>query len=91
MSALLPAPKPGQQPRGTRKAATVRLPENTYEAYESSARDLGIPLGSYLALKLAEAHNEEPPQYVLEEIERAERRARLIRQQEELPTMARSA
>ena len=71
--------KPGQRSFGPRKAATVRLPEQQFEAYEEQARLLDIPLGSYIALKLAEAHNEPAPDYVVAELDRAARR----RQQEE--------
>lgn len=75
----------GRPSKGKRHPLNAGIPEEQYEVYAEAARDLGIHLGTYVALRLAEAHGLEPAPYVKDELRRAE----LLRTHEELP-MARA-
>lgn len=82
--------KPGTRPRGQRTAISVRVPVDQRSIYEERAAELGIPLSSWVTIKLAEAEGLEVPDYVQEEIRRAARRRQYESEQEELP-LARTA
>lgn len=73
-------PKRGGQPsRGDRSNVTVRVPTEHRAVYEARAAELGIPLGSWVAIKLAEAEGLEVPDYIEREIARAARRTSVNR------------
>ena len=57
--------------RGDRDAFTVRPPADQGAVYREHAEKLGIPVGSYATMRLAEADGLPIPGYVLEEIEKA--------------------
>jgi hypothetical protein len=42
----------------------VRVPRDHRVVYEQAARSAGIPLGDYIALSLAQAHELAEPDYV---------------------------
>ncbi|WP_337007231.1 hypothetical protein [Microbacterium sp. LB12] len=68
--------KPGRRDRGARKNLLSRVPDDQYAVYEAAAERLGIPIGSYSTMRLAEIHNLPVPDYILEEIRAAaDRRA----------------
>lgn len=68
--------KPGRRDRGARKNLLSRVPDDQYAVYEAAAERLGIPIGSYSTMRLAEIHNLPVPEYILEEIRAAaDRRA----------------
>ncbi len=54
----------GPQPKGDRSAITVRIPKTHRALYERAAVEAGVPLGDYIALALARAHQLEDPEYV---------------------------
>ena len=54
----------GRPPKGDRAQVLARMPRAHREAYEKRAQAEGLPLGTYVALVLAEAHGLEPPPYV---------------------------
>lgn len=67
--------KPGRRDRGARKNLLSRIPDDQYAVYEAESERLGIPIGSYTTMRLAEIHNLPVPDYILEEIRvAAERR-----------------
>lgn len=49
--------RPGPDPKGTRKQHTVRFPAEQYSTYEQLAREAGMPLGDYIVLHMAMAHD----------------------------------
>ncbi|MFH8253015.1 hypothetical protein ACH3VR_21795 [Microbacterium sp. B2969] len=52
------------------------MPDDQYAVYEAEAERLGIPIGSYSTMRLAEIHHLPVPDYILEEIRAAaDRRA----------------
>ena len=63
----------------------MRVPVDQRTVYEEQAAALGIPLSSWVALKLAEAQKLPIPDYVQEEIRKAQARRALEAGQEELP------
>jgi len=68
--------KPGRRDRGARKNLLSRVPDDHYAVYDAEADRLGIPIGSYSTMRLAEIHNLPVPDYILEEIRAAaDRRA----------------
>lgn len=70
----------------------MRVPDEQYAEYVKNAEDLGIPIGSWAAIILAESRGLEIPDYIKTEIDKARER-RLVDQHahaEELP-MPRSA
>jgi hypothetical protein len=56
--------RPGPQPKGDRTPLHVRVPRAHREVYEAEAAKAGLPLGDYIALKLALAHALDEPEYV---------------------------
>lgn len=82
--------KPGTRPRGDRAAISLRVPVDQRAVYEERASELGIPLSSWVAIKLAEAEGLPVPDYVQEEIRKAALQRQFAAGQEELP-LARSA
>lgn len=82
--------KPGTRPRGDRASLIVRTPVEQHEIYLAHANELGIPLGSWVALTLAKAEGLPVPEYIEEEIRKAASRRAQEAEQEELP-LARSA
>lgn len=82
--------KPGTRPRGERANITVRVPVDQHEVYSAHAAELGIPIGSYVALTLAKIEGLPIPDYIEEEIRKAASRRAHEAEQEELP-LARSA
>lgn len=59
------AGKPGRPSKGDRTAKTVRIPDHHLPKYQAIAQQLDMPLGDYVALKLAEAHNYDVPDYLV--------------------------
>lgn len=84
------ARKPGTRPRGDRAAISMRVPIDQRAIYEARAAELGIPLSSWAAIKLAEAEGLPIPDYVADEIRKAEEKRRHEDELEELQ-MPRSA
>jgi hypothetical protein len=64
----------GTRPRGSRTAITVRVPDEQYARYAREAEKLGIPIGSWAAIVLAESQHFEIPQYIKTEISKAAER-----------------
>lgn len=56
--------KPGPDPKGRRSQITLRLPEAQAALYKAAAEHEGLSMGDYLTLRLAEAHDLEPPAYL---------------------------
>lgn len=54
----------GRRPKGTRVAFSFKLPKDHRRQYEHLAAARGLPLGDYLALKLAEVHGLDEPDYI---------------------------
>lgn len=82
----------GQRPRGKRTAITVRVPDEQYQLYAREAEELGIPIGSWAAIKLAESQKLDIPTYIQTEITKAaERRAAEARKRAEELHMPRTA
>lgn len=59
-----PRRKPGPAPKGHRDPFTVRVPTEHKPIYEQQARNAGLPLGDYVALVLAHAHQLPEPAYI---------------------------
>ena len=74
-----------QQYKGERTVVSVRIPDDQKLDYERIARELGIHLGTYVTIVMAEHHNKPIPQFALEEVKVASRRKALLAGQEELP------
>ena len=66
--------KPGRRDRGARKNLLSRVPDDQYAVYETEAHKLGIPIGSYATMELAKLHKLPVPQYILDELKRAQER-----------------
>lgn len=64
--------KPGTRPKGDREAITTRVPPSHHSHYQERADALGIPLGSWVALKLAEIEELDVPSFVESDLDRAE-------------------
>lgn len=64
----------GRRSKGDRSQIGVRPPTDQKLFYESRAAELGISLGTYAVLTLAEAHNLEIPQFVRDELAEARRK-----------------
>jgi hypothetical protein len=69
--------KPGRRDRGARKNLLSRVPDDQYAVYEAEAHKLGIPIGSYATMELAKLHKLPVPQYILDELKRAQERREL--------------
>lgn len=63
--------KSGRRNKGERGFISVRPPTDHLAEYDELARDLGIPLGDYAVMRLAQAHGLPVPEYIEEEISRA--------------------
>ncbi|MDO8383952.1 MAG: hypothetical protein Q7T17_13375 [Microbacterium sp.] len=61
----------GTRPRGNRTAITARVPDEHYAQYFREAEDLGIPIGSWATIVLAESRGLEIPEYIKAEISKA--------------------
>ncbi|MCS5524754.1 hypothetical protein NY551_18625 [Curtobacterium flaccumfaciens pv. oortii] len=79
------ARKGGRRSRGRRVQLPTRVPEDHGEFYEARARELGIPVSSYVAMRLAQADGLNTPDYVLEELRVAEARRAATQGQQEFP------
>lgn len=66
--------RPGHRARGSRRQLLSRVPDDQYEVYEAEAHKLGIPIGSYATMELAKLHNLPVPKYILDELDRAQKR-----------------
>ena len=66
--------KRGTRPRGKRSAITVRVPDDQYEIYAQQAAAIGIPIGSWVAIQLAQTKHLDIPSYITAEITKAEER-----------------
>lgn len=78
--------KYGPAPKGDRSQLTFRLPTKQRASYEARAAELGITIGSWIVLTLAQAEGLPIPDYIQTELRKAEQH----RNEEELP-LARSA
>lgn len=92
----------GRKPRGDRTATSVALPSDHLALYRLEAERCGLPLGDYVAIKLAEAHKLPEPEYIAAErerirkrdeaaarrLERAEAEREIARRRQELPISA---
>lgn len=67
---------PGRRSKGDRAQIGVRPPTPQKRFYEARAQELGISLGTYAVLRLAEVHNLEIPEFVREELAQAAERRR---------------
>lgn len=56
--------RPGNPGKGSRRAITVRVPEEHKHAYEAAAAEHGLPLSDYLALELARRFDLGEPEYL---------------------------
>ena len=56
--------RPGPDPKGDRSQITLRLPRTHRTVYEHAAKQAGLPLGDYLALRLARAQGLDDPDYI---------------------------
>lgn len=63
----------------------VRVPVDHHADYEQQAAEMGIPLGSWVTLQLAELRGLAVPDYIYEEIEAARERRRINESRQELP------
>lgn len=84
------ANKPGRRNYGPRATSTVRYPEAYQPVFERLAEEAGIPLSSWLALAVSQQAGLEIPDYVQDELRKAERE-RVIRATEQELQMPRSA
>ncbi|MGO1627501.1 MAG: hypothetical protein ACTHX2_01695 [Microbacterium sp.] len=75
--------KPGRRRRGDRASRTIRYPTDWQDHLERRARIVGIDVGSYLTLAIAEHEKLPVPEYILDEIEDTKRK-RAARAAEEL-------
>lgn len=82
--------KPGPVPRGERVTLLSRPPADQHAVYHDAAEALGIPISSYVAMRMAELHGLEIPDFVHEDLRRAKARRLIEQSQEELP-LAQSA
>ncbi|PZR02994.1 MAG: hypothetical protein DI536_36535 [Archangium gephyra] len=77
--------KRGTRPRGARTPISLRVPVDHHDVYQQKADALGIPLSSYVAMRMAELEGLDVPAYVQEELRKADVRRFIERTQEELP------
>lgn len=80
----------GRVSRGPRSALAMRVPAEQAEVYRQRADELGIPLSSWVALVLAERENLDIPDYVRDEIKKAQRERAIdeTRQEFDMPRSA---
>ena len=84
------ANKPGRRSYGPRATRTVRYPQAYDPVLERLAEDAGFPLSSWLALAVSQQAGLEIPDYVKDELRKAEQE-RAIRATEQELDMPRSA
>lgn len=70
MRYCVPMPTPS---RGNRKSIHVRPPIDQHRFYAERAAELGIAVGSYAAMRLAQADGLPVPDFVVDELEKARR------------------
>lgn len=58
------AARRGRRPKGDRAQILARVPKNHRELYEQRAAEEGLPLGDYVALVMAQAHELKEPEYI---------------------------
>ncbi|HEY3016257.1 MAG TPA: hypothetical protein VGJ41_14170 [Nocardioides sp.] len=63
----------GRRPKGQRTQVSGRLPSAHVEIYMREAARMDLPLTDYMALKLAEIHGLDVPDYIPAEQERLRR------------------
>lgn len=56
--------RPGPRAKGDRSPLHVRVPKVHRAVYEKAALAAGMPLGDYVAIMLARAHELDEPDYV---------------------------
>jgi hypothetical protein len=56
--------RPGGPGKGARAQHTVRFPEPHYERYLDEAQHMGLSMGDYVVLRMAELHELDVPDYV---------------------------
>jgi hypothetical protein len=54
----------GPRVKGDRTPMHVRVPRTHRAVYERLAKKAGLPLGDYVALRLAQAHDLDEPEYI---------------------------
>jgi len=54
----------GRQPKGERAQILARVPTKHRHVYEQRAVEARLPLGDYVALVMAKAHDLEEPEYL---------------------------
>lgn len=64
--------KIGRPGKGDRIPTMSRLPRGHRAVYEAAARAADVPLGDYIALMLARAHELEEPEYIHRNRDQAE-------------------
>lgn len=64
----------GQPRKGTRGYIPLRPPVDQLAIYQQRADELGIALGSYSVMRMAEAEGLDVPDWVHDEIERAKKK-----------------
>lgn len=86
-----------QKYRGKRGYIPVRPPQDLADSYQQRADAMGIPLSSWVVLRLAEADSAPVPPFVLDDIERGRAKLLALAQEQQLDLeegslpMARSA
>jgi len=76
--------------RGNRVSTTARFPEEHGDVFKARADALGIPLSSWITLALSEHERLAVPDYIRDEIQKAER-LRLAHESEQELDMPRLA
>lgn len=64
--------KPGPKPKGghePRAQLTLRLPASQAATYKSAAARLGLPVGDYIAARMAQADGLPLPEYITDQLE----------------------
>lgn len=77
-------------PRGPRVSTTARFPEEHGDVFKARADALGIPLSSWITLALSEHERLAVPDYIRDELRKAEQQRRTRESEQELD-MPRSA
>jgi len=63
--------KPGTRPKGPREPITTRVPTPHHHVFEARAKELGISVSSWVALKLAEVEDLPIPDFVQLDLDKA--------------------
>jgi hypothetical protein len=66
------AGKPGTPSKGPRKPSMVRAPDQHHARYLQESQRLGLPLGDYLVLVLAQAHGLQVPDYIERKLDKGQ-------------------